>query len=60
VIVSKPAWICGIQWLGVLSKPIRRTDPVSDAVKELIGVREKSASCDEQLATIAAIYWQVN
>ncbi len=42
----------------VLSKPIRRTDPVSDAVKELVGVREKREGCDEELLYAFELLWR--
>ncbi|WP_353852671.1 hypothetical protein [Dehalobacter restrictus] len=41
----------------VLSKPIRRTDPVSDAVKDLVGIKERRENCDEELAYAFELLW---
>lgn len=42
----------------VLAKPIRRTDPVSDAVKELVGIREHRESCDEEILYAFELLWR--
>lgn len=42
----------------VLSKPIRRTDPVSDAVKALVGVTERRESADVDLLYAFGLLWQ--
>ncbi len=42
----------------VLAKPIRRTDPVSDAVKELIGIRERRESGDEEIVFAFELLWR--
>lgn len=42
----------------VLAKPIRRTDPVSDMVKEMVGIREKRESGDEDLLFSFSLLWQ--
>jgi len=42
----------------VLAKPIRRTDPVSDAVKEMVGIRERRESADEDILFAFNMLWQ--
>jgi len=42
----------------VLSKPIRRTDPVSDAVKKLVGITEKRESSDTDILYAFDLLWQ--
>ncbi|XCH79167.1 MAG: class I SAM-dependent methyltransferase [Candidatus Dehalobacter alkaniphilus] len=42
----------------VLSKPIRRTDPVSDAVKDLVGLKEKRENCDDELIYAFELLWR--
>lgn len=41
-----------------LSKPTRRTDPVSDAVKKLIGIRERRESSDTEILFAFELLWQ--
>lgn len=43
---------------GVLTKPIRRIDPVSDAVKELVGIKERRESCDEEMLFAFEMLWR--
>ena len=42
----------------VLSKPTRRTDPVSDAVKALAGIREKRESSDDDIVYAFELLWR--
>lgn len=42
----------------VLAKPIKRTDPVSDAAKELVGIRERRESCDEEILFAFEMLWR--
>ncbi|RNC62865.1 MAG: Ubiquinone biosynthesis O-methyltransferase [Candidatus Dichloromethanomonas elyunquensis] len=42
----------------ILSKPIRRTDPVSDAVKALAGIKDKRESSDEELVFAFELLWR--
>ena len=42
----------------MLAKPIRRTDPVSDAVKDLIGIRERRESGDEEILFAFELLWR--
>ncbi|MBT8223922.1 MAG: class I SAM-dependent methyltransferase [Dactylosporangium sp.] len=42
----------------VLSKPIRRTDPVSDAVKALVGITERRESSDTDLLYAFELLWR--
>jgi hypothetical protein len=42
----------------VLAKPIRRVDPVSEAVKELVGIREHRESCDEEIMFAFEMLWR--
>ncbi|UWG98492.1 class I SAM-dependent methyltransferase [Dehalobacter sp. DCM] len=42
----------------VLAKPIRRTDPVSDAVKELIGIKTKRESSEEEVLYAFELLWR--
>lgn len=42
----------------LLSKPIRRTDPVSDAVKEMVGIREHRESADEEILLAFELLWR--
>lgn len=41
-----------------LSKPTRRTDPVSDKVKELIGIQERRESSDQDILYAFELLWQ--
>lgn len=42
----------------VLSKPTRRTDPVSDTVKKLVGITEKRESSDMDILYAFELLWQ--
>jgi SAM-dependent methyltransferase len=42
----------------VLAKPIKRTDPVSDAIKELVGISERRESCDEEILFAFEMLWR--
>lgn len=42
----------------VLSKPTRRTDPVSDEIRKLIGIHEKHESSDLDIIYAFALLWQ--
>ncbi|NLV15631.1 MAG: class I SAM-dependent methyltransferase [Syntrophomonadaceae bacterium] len=41
----------------VLSKPVRRTDPVSDKVKELVGIKERRESADNDILFAFQLLW---
>ncbi|MCC3868858.1 class I SAM-dependent methyltransferase [Terrisporobacter mayombei] len=41
----------------VLCKPTRRTDPVSDKVKELVGISKNKESCDMDIAYAFEMLW---
>lgn len=42
----------------VLSKPVRRTDPVSDVVKEIVGIRERRESADDDILFAFQLLWR--
>ncbi|MCI1965019.1 MAG: class I SAM-dependent methyltransferase [Oscillospiraceae bacterium] len=42
----------------VLAKPTRRTDPVSDKVKELVGIAEKYESSDDDILYAFELLWK--
>lgn len=42
----------------MLAKPIKRTDPVSDAIKELVGISERRESCDEEILFAFEMLWR--
>jgi hypothetical protein len=42
----------------VLTKPIKRTDPVSDKIKELVGICEHEESCDEEILFAFEMLWR--
>lgn len=42
----------------VLSKPTRRTDPVSDEVKRLVGISEKRESSDRDILYAFTLLWE--
>ncbi len=42
----------------VLAKPIKRTDPVSDAVKELVSISEHRESSDEEILFSFEMLWR--
>ena len=41
----------------MLSKPTRRTDPVSDEIRRLVGIAEKRESSDEDIAYAFSLLW---
>ena len=42
----------------LLSKPTRRADPVSDTVKEIVGIREKRESSDQDIIYAFELLWK--
>ena len=48
--------LAGRGWC-VLSKPPRRTDPVSDEIRRLVGIAEKRESSDEDIAYAFSLLW---
>lgn len=42
----------------VLTKPIKRTDPVSDRVKEMVGINENEESSDEAFFFAVELLWR--
>lgn len=42
----------------IMSKPIKRTDPVSDAVRQMLGIEKKKESSDTEFLYAFQILWQ--